>query len=81
VVAFLQRKIIAHHGIPKRIISDWGTAFTSIELEEALNKWGVMHSFASPAYPKSNGQVEHGNASVIMTLKACIDKNQTAAAP
>ena len=76
VVTFLQREIIAHHGIPKRIISDWGTAFTSIELEEALNQWGIVHSFAYPAYPRSNGQVERANASVVMALKAYIDKNQ-----
>lgn len=77
VVSFLQHEIIAHHGIPERIISDWKTAFISIKLEKAFNKWGITHSFASPAYPKSNVQFERANATVIMALKAFVDKNHS----
>ncbi|KAI9559444.1 hypothetical protein GHT06_013434 [Daphnia sinensis] len=77
VVSFLLRDIIAHHGIPERLISDWGTAFTSIEFEETLHRWGIKHSFACPAYPKSNGQVARANAVVLAAMKAFVDKNQT----
>nr|AAT81661.1 putative retrotransposon protein [Oryza sativa Japonica Group]ABF97633.1 retrotransposon protein, putative, unclassified [Oryza sativa Japonica Group] len=50
------RGITARFGVPNRIITDNGTQFTS-EL------------FASPAHPRSNGQVKRANAEILKGLK------------
>ncbi|KAK2578807.1 hypothetical protein KPH14_012836 [Odynerus spinipes] len=50
-----------HIGVPKRIVSDRGTSFTSVDFEEFVAERGVQHVKVATATPKANGQVERIN--------------------
>ncbi|XP_050706255.1 uncharacterized protein LOC126991577 [Eriocheir sinensis] len=45
-------------GVPVRLRTDGGPQFTSRELAEFLERWGVRHNVSSPNYPQSNGHAE-----------------------
>lgn len=74
---FIHQEIIGHHGYPERIISDRGSALTSVYLEEELANWNICHSFASAQYPQSKGQVEKTNGTLVMALKAFVNTRHT----
>ncbi|XP_017493034.1 PREDICTED: uncharacterized protein K02A2.6-like [Rhagoletis zephyria] len=52
------REVIATHGVPKRIISDNGTAFVSAEMKDFYASNGIKFSSTAPYHPSSNGQAE-----------------------
>lgn len=58
VIRFLRRNIICRHGHPDRLVSDQGSAFTSKETAEAMEKWKVKHVFATAEHPQTSGLVE-----------------------
>ena len=45
-------------GAPNRLRSDGGPQFTSSEIREFLDEWGILHVFSSPHFPQSNGHAE-----------------------
>nr|CAH67052.1 OSIGBa0127A14.4 [Oryza sativa] len=61
--------ITARFGVPNRIITDNGTQFTSELFGDYCEDMGIKLCFASPAHPRSNGQVEHANAEILKGLK------------
>lgn len=48
----------ARYGIPRSIISDNGTQFTSHEFRDFSNKWAIKHMFSSPHHQQANGRAE-----------------------
>nr|CAD39683.1 OSJNBb0089K06.14 [Oryza sativa Japonica Group] len=63
------RGITSRFGVPNRIITDNGTQFTSELFGDYYDDMGIKLCFASPAHPKSNSQVERGNAEILKGLK------------
>jgi IS30 family transposase len=64
-------RIVCLHGIPKKIISDRGTHFTShfwLQLHEAL---GTHLKFSSAYHPQTDGQTERTNQILEDMLRAC----------
>nr|ABF98607.1 retrotransposon protein, putative, unclassified [Oryza sativa Japonica Group] len=57
--------ITARFGVPNRIITDNGTQFTSELFGDYCEDMGIKLCFASPAHPRSNGQVERANAEIL----------------
>lgn len=55
-------------GNPRRIISDRGSAFTSREFEEYCQMENVQHVLTTTGIPRSNGQVERVNRTLIPLL-------------
>ena len=55
--------------MPNRIITDNGTQFTSELFGDYCEDMGIKLCFASPAHPRSNGQVERANAEILKGLK------------
>ena len=74
---FIHQEVIGHHGYPDRIISDRGSALASNDLEKDFAKWNIHHSFISAQYPKSNGQVEKSNGTLVMAFKAFVNTKHT----
>ena len=53
-------EIFATHGLPKTVVSDNGTNFTSAEFEHFMVLNGIKHIKVAPYHPSSNGQAERG---------------------
>ena len=52
------KDIFTEIGIPRCIISDGGTQFTSQEFQDFTRTWGIQHKVTSPTNAQSNGQAE-----------------------
>lgn len=61
-------KIFSMFGYPKRIVSDRGTAFTSKTFRDYCNNKQIQHIQNSVASPRSNGQVERFNRTLIEAI-------------
>ena len=48
-------------GVPERLITDRGSAFTSKRFKDYCGKMGVTHNLNAVATPRANGQVERYN--------------------
>ena len=57
-------------GVPTRLISDRGTAFTSHQFREFCKEYGIKHVLNAVASPRANGQCERLNRVVISSLAA-----------
>lgn len=60
VIEFL-REIFMKEGFPETIVTDNGTQFTALEVEEFLQNSGVKHCKSSLYHPQTNGLVERMN--------------------
>ncbi|CAB3252767.1 unnamed protein product [Arctia plantaginis] len=57
-------------GIPKVIISDRGTSFTSANFKKCIAGIGAKHVLNAVATPRANGQVERYNRTILESLTA-----------
>ncbi|XP_046406343.1 uncharacterized protein K02A2.6-like [Ischnura elegans] len=53
------RDIFATFGLPEKIVSDNGSAFTSSLFREFCKENGIQHIFSPPYHPASNGAAEN----------------------
>jgi hypothetical protein len=65
------KEIVSKHGVPKKIVSDRGSVFTSAF-------WGKLHAalgsqldFSTPYHPQTGGQTERTNQILEDMLQAC----------
>lgn len=70
VESFIQNTICTVFGIPKRLVCDRGTAFTSKRFIQFCQKYDIKLVYNAIATPRANGQVERYNRSTIATLAA-----------
>ena len=52
------RTMFATYGLPEILVSDNGTAFTSLEFQVFLKQNGILHICTAPYHPATNRQVE-----------------------
>ena len=69
VIAHL-KSYFARHGIPKCVMSDNGTQYSSGEFAKFSAEWGFTHLTSSPKFPQSNGEVERA----VETAKSLLRK-------
>jgi len=55
-------------GIPRRILSDRGSAFTSNDFQKYCREEGVQHILVTTGMPRANGQMKRVNHTVIPFL-------------
>lgn len=60
----------ARHGIPRLVISDNGSQFSSVEFKKFARKWDFMHRTSSPHHPRGNSHAE----SAVKIAKALLRK-------
>jgi hypothetical protein len=64
-------RIVSLHGIPKKIVSDKGTQFTSHFWQELHESLGTHLKFSSAYHPQTDGQTERTNQMLEDMLRAC----------
>jgi transposase InsO family protein len=64
-------RIVCLHGVPKKIISDRGSQFTSIFWKSFHENMNTKLSFSSAYHPQTDGQTERTNQVLQDTLRAC----------
>ena len=61
--------LFAGHGIPKGLRTDNGPQFVSAEFAAFLEEMGIEHHRTTPLWPRTNGEVERQNRSLVKILK------------
>ncbi|XP_073049435.1 uncharacterized protein [Primulina eburnea] len=64
VINFVKENIINRFGIPESLATDQGTMFTSSDMKEFAEEYGVKLRNSSSHYPQSNGQAEASNKNI-----------------
>jgi transposase InsO family protein len=64
-------RIVCRHGVPKKIVSDRGTQFTSRFWERLHETLDTQLRFSSAYHPQTNGQTERVNQVLEDMLRAC----------
>ena len=64
------RSVFAIHGLPRTVVSDNGSSFTSEEFQQFMRKNGIKHVTSAPYHPSTNGQAERA----VQTLKQGIKR-------
>jgi transposase InsO family protein len=64
-------KIVCLQGVPKKIVSDRGTQFTSKFWERLHETLDTQLSFSSFYHPQTNGQIERVNQILEDMMRAC----------
>ncbi|GFX43922.1 retrovirus-related Pol polyprotein from transposon 297 [Trichonephila clavipes] len=59
---------LENFGNPARIITDKGSAFTSSSFEDYCKKQNILHISITTSLPRSNGQIEKQNSTIIAVL-------------
>jgi hypothetical protein len=64
-------RIVCLHGVPKKIVSDTGSQFTSIFWEKLHESMDTKLNFSSAYHPQTDGQMEMTNQILEDMLRAC----------
>jgi transposase InsO family protein len=64
-------RIVCSHGVPKEIVSDRGTQFTSHFLRQLHESLGTRLEFSTTFHPQTDGQTERVNQILGHMLRAC----------
>ncbi|GKE64878.1 reverse transcriptase domain-containing protein, partial [Tanacetum coccineum] len=63
-------------GVPRAIISDWGTHFCNDQFAKVMLKYGVTHRLSTAYHPQTSGQVEVSNRGLKRILERTVGKNR-----
>jgi hypothetical protein len=66
------KEVVRLHGVPKSIISDRGSVFTSRFWKALHQAMGTLLKFSSAFHPQTDGQTERVNQQLEDMLRACI---------
>jgi len=67
VAKFIQKEIVCHHGVPKRIVLDGGAENLKFT-QDLLKKYGIHGVYIAPYDLESNGLVERGHQTIINAI-------------
>jgi len=71
---FVWKNIVCRFGVPRRLVSDNGTQFASLQMGKLCSEVGIKQVFASVKHPQTNGKVESANRIVLRGLKRRLEK-------
>ena len=77
VIEFLEKDLFARHGVVEKLISDSGSAFTSVEFQNYMKKKMINHILASVEHPETNGLVEKANRTITSAISAYVNLTHT----
>ena len=73
VAELVFKHIYKLHGLPKAIVSDWNSLFTSIFLHQLID---TQLKMSSAYHPETDGSTEHANRTITQMIRQCIGKTQ-----
>lgn len=62
------QEFINAYGIPRQVMTDRGSCFTSLEWKEFNECLGIKHTLTSTRWPQANGQVERVMKTLVPTI-------------
>jgi transposase InsO family protein len=71
LVELYMKRIVSLHGVPKKIVSDRGTQFTSQYWQKIHESLGTKLNFSITYHPQTDGQTERINQILEDMLRAC----------
>ena len=69
--------VVRRHGLPRAIVSDRDTKFTSTFWREVQRTMGTTLAMSSGFHPQTDGQTERANRSIEEMLRAYVGRGQT----
>ena len=75
VVDFLHEDIFTRFGVPREIVTDQGSQFTSHLMTTLVQHYKIKHKLSSPYHPQGNGQVESTNKVLESILTMTVEKH------
>ncbi|KAI0519706.1 hypothetical protein KFK09_007165 [Dendrobium nobile] len=76
VMKFFRDHIVYRFGVPRRIISDNGSAFKSTKINNFANRHGIDWRYSTIYYPRANGLAEAFNKTLVQIIKKTLDDNK-----
>lgn len=73
-IQFIQ-ELILRFGIPRRIITNLGSTFTSSKFWDYYEDHGIKVYYASIAHPRANGQVKRANRLLLNVVKEWMERS------
>jgi len=70
------REIFRLHGLPKDIITDRGSIFTSDRWKETTKQLGIERRLSTAFHPRTDGQTERTNSTLEQYLRAYVNYQQ-----
>jgi len=61
VVSFIFEDIFTRFGVPREIVTNQGTQFTSRLVQKLVDQYKIKHRKSTPYHPQANGKVESTN--------------------
>ena len=68
--------IFPRFGVPRCLMTDWGSRLIRGALRKALAKYNVNHRVSSPYHPQTSGQVELTNREIKLILQKTVNKSR-----
>jgi transposase InsO family protein len=78
VIKFLWKSVICRFGIPYALVIDNRKQFDRARFREWCSELGIRNNYSTPVFPKSNGQVEATNKTLMQILKKKLGKRKGA---
>jgi len=72
----LYSAFFSRFGLPRQIHSDQGSNFESMLVAELCSIAGINKTRTTPFHPRSNGQTERANRTILQMLRASIDADR-----
>ncbi|PKU62386.1 hypothetical protein MA16_Dca027399 [Dendrobium catenatum] len=76
VLKFFHDHIVYRFGIPRRIISDNGSAFKSTKINSFVRRHNIDWRYSTIYYPRANGLAEGFNKTLVKIIKKTIEDNK-----
>jgi len=76
VAELVFEQIYKHHGVPRAIISDRDSLFTSLFWSHLYKAIGSQLKMSSAYHPETDGATGHANRTIVQMLRQCIGENQ-----
>jgi transposase InsO family protein len=63
------KSLFATHGLPERVVSDYGSNLVSSDIESFFSSHGVRHGKVTPYWPQANATVERFNWTIEKAIR------------